>query len=41
MYSPTRYYYYDNCYVPPVDIKEFNALICNKTFFDQSVKTNK
>ena len=28
-------------YIPLVEIKDFNALIDNKPFFDQPVKTNK
>ena len=35
--SPTRNYF-DDYYVPLVDIKDFNALIDNKPFFDQPVK---
>ena len=31
----------DKCYMPLIEIKGFNALIDNKPFFDQPVKTNK
>ena len=31
----------DKYYMPLVEIKDFNALIDNKPFFDQPVKTNK
>ena len=30
--------YFDKCYMPLVEIKDFNALIDNKPFFDQPVK---
>ena len=32
---------FDKYYLPLVEIKDFNALIDNKIFFDQSVKRNK
>ena len=32
---------FNKYYMPLVEIKDFNALIDNKTFFDQPVKTNK
>ena len=35
--DPTRNYF-DEDYVPLVEIKDFNALIDNKPFFDQPVK---
>ena len=35
--DPTRYSF-DKCYMPSVEIKDFNALIDNKPFFDQPVK---
>ena len=38
--NPTRDSF-DKCYMPLVEIKDFNALIENKPFFDQPVKTNK
>ena len=30
--------YFDKCYMPLVEIKDFNALTDNKPFFDQPVK---
>ena len=30
--------HFDECYIPLVKIKDFNALINNKPFFDQLVK---
>ena len=36
--DPTRSSY-DKYYIPLVEIKDFNALIENKPFFDQPVKT--
>ena len=33
--------YFDQYYIPLVEIKDFNALIDNKTFFDQPAKANK
>ena len=38
--DPTRYYF-DQYYMPSVEIKDFHTLIDNKPFFDQPVKTNK
>ena len=38
--DPTRNSF-DKHYMPLVEIKDFNELIENKPFFDQSVKTNK
>ena len=35
--DPTRYSF-DKYYMPLVEIKDFNALIDNKPFFDQPVK---
>ena len=35
--NPTRNSF-AKCYIPFVEIKDSNALICNKPFFDQSVK---
>ena len=35
--DPTRYYF-DQYYMPSVEIKDFNILIDNKPFFDQPVK---
>ena len=35
--DPTRYSF-DKYYMPLVEIKDFNALIDNKSFFDQPVK---
>ena len=32
---------FDRFYMPLVEIKDFNVLIDNKPFFDQTVKTNK
>ena len=32
---------FDECYMPLVEIKDINALIDSKPFFDQAVKTNK
>ena len=32
---------FDRYYLPLIEIKDFNALIDNKPFFDQPVKTNK
>ena len=31
---------FDEYYIPLVEIKDFNVLICNKPFFDQPVKNN-
>ena len=31
--------YFDQNYIPLVEIKDFNALIDNKTFFDQPAKS--
>ena len=33
--------FFDKYYMPLVEIKDFSALIDNKPFFDQPVKTNK
>ena len=30
--------YFDKYYMPSVEIKDFNALIYNKSFFDQPIK---
>ena len=38
--NPTRDSF-DKYYMALVEIKDFNALINNKAFFDQPVKTNK
>ena len=38
--DPTRYFF-DQYYMPLVEMKDFNALIDNKPYFGQSVKTNK
>ena len=38
--DPTRGCF-DQYYIPLVEIKDVNALIDNKPFFDQPVKTNK
>ena len=38
--NPTRDSF-DKYYIPLVEIKDFNAFIDNKPFFDQPVKTNK
>ena len=35
--DPTRYYF-DQYYMPLVEVKDFNALIDNKPFFDRYVK---
>ena len=35
--NPTKNYF-DKCYMPLVEIKDFNGLINNKPFFDQPVK---
>ena len=32
--------YFDDFYIPLVEIKDFNALIINKPFFDQPHRTN-
>ena len=32
--------YFDKYYKPLVEIKDFNALLDNKSFFDQLLKTN-
>ena len=37
--DPTRNYF-DKYYKPLVEIKDFNALLDNKSFFDQLLKTN-
>ena len=38
--DPTKTYF-DKYFMPLVKIKDFNALIDNKLFFDQTKKTNK
>ena len=35
--NPTRYFF-DKYYIPLVEIKDFNGLIDNKSFFDQPIK---
>ena len=35
--DPTRYFF-DKYYIPLVEIKDFNGLIDNKSFFDQPIK---